>query len=73
MIGIPEDDAVLKDPGVFMERLKASDIITLRNVGIDEGFIKKGDIRTYPFADITDWLILTKRARITPDDAYLLV
>lgn len=35
--------------------------------------IKKGDVRTYPFEDITDWLILTKQARITPDDAYLLV
>lgn len=35
--------------------------------------IKKGDVRTYPFTDITDWIVMTKRARITPDDAYLLV
>ncbi len=34
--------------------------------------IKPGDVRTYPFSDITDWLILTKEARITPDDVYLL-
>ena len=34
--------------------------------------IKAGDTGTYPFSDITDWLIFTKENRITPDDAYLL-
>lgn len=34
--------------------------------------IKEGDIGTYPFSDITDWMVFTKECRITPDDAYLL-
>ena len=34
--------------------------------------IKQGDIGTYPFSDITDWLVFTKECRISPDDAYLL-
>jgi len=34
--------------------------------------IKTGDTGTYPFSDITDWLIFTKECRISPDDAYLL-
>lgn len=34
--------------------------------------IKSGDLGTYPFSDITDWLIFTKEGRVTPDDAYLL-
>lgn len=34
--------------------------------------IKEGDIREFPFSDITDWLIFTKECRISPDDAYLL-
>ena len=34
--------------------------------------IKEGDTGTYPFSDITDWIIFTKECRITPDDAYLL-
>ena len=34
--------------------------------------IKEGDIGTYPFSDITDWLIFTKECRVSPDDAYLL-
>ena len=34
--------------------------------------MKEGDIGTFTYEDITDWLIFTKEARITPDDAYLL-
>lgn len=34
--------------------------------------IKQGDTGTYPFSDITDWLVFTKECRISPDDAYLL-
>ena len=34
--------------------------------------IKEGDIGSYPFSDITDWIIFTKKCRITPDDVYLL-
>ena len=34
--------------------------------------IKEGDVGTYPFTDITDWIVFTKKNRITPDDAYLL-
>lgn len=34
--------------------------------------IKTGDTRSFPFTDITDWLIFTPNCRITPDDAYLL-
>ena len=34
--------------------------------------IKEGDIGTYPFSEITDWMVFTKECRITPDDAYLL-
>ncbi len=34
--------------------------------------IKEGDIGTYPFSDITDWLVFTKEKRISPDEAYLL-
>ena len=34
--------------------------------------MKKGDTGTYPFSDITDWLIFTKENRVSPDDAYLL-
>lgn len=34
--------------------------------------IKKGDIRTYSYDAITDWLILTPQRRLTPDDAYML-
>ena len=35
--------------------------------------IKTGDTGTYPFSDITDWLIYTKDGNITPDDAYRLI
>lgn len=35
--------------------------------------IKEGDTGTYPFSDITDWLIYTKDGNITPDDAYRLI
>ena len=34
--------------------------------------IKAGDVRTYPYSDITDWFIFTKKCRISPDDIYLL-
>jgi len=34
--------------------------------------MKKGDIGTYPFEDITDWMIFTKECTITPDDVYKL-
>ncbi len=34
--------------------------------------MKQGDTGTYPFSDITDWLIFTKENRVSPDDAYLL-
>ena len=34
--------------------------------------LKEGDTGTYPFTDITDWIVFTKEKRITPDDAYLL-
>ena len=34
--------------------------------------IKEGDTGTYPFSDITDWIIFTKERQVTPDDAYLL-
>ena len=33
---------------------------------------KTGDTGTFPFSEITDWLIFSKERRITPDDAYLL-
>ena len=33
---------------------------------------KEGDTGTFPFSEITDWLIFTKERRVTPDDAYLL-
>lgn len=32
----------------------------------------EGDMGTYPYADITDWLIFTEKNRISPDDIYLL-
>jgi hypothetical protein len=34
--------------------------------------IKKGDVRTYSFDQITDWSVYTKEKCIGPDDAYLL-
>ncbi|MBP5732650.1 MAG: hypothetical protein J6W66_02320 [Lachnospiraceae bacterium] len=34
--------------------------------------IKEGDVGTYSFDDVTDWLVFTKERRISPDDAYLL-
>ena len=34
--------------------------------------IKAGDVMTYPYSDITDWFIFTKKCRISPDDVYLL-
>lgn len=34
--------------------------------------IKEGDIRTYPFKDITDWEIFSQGNCITPDDVYRL-
>ena len=34
--------------------------------------IKAGDVRTYPYSDITDWFIFTKECRISPDDVYML-
>lgn len=34
--------------------------------------MKPGDVGTYPFSDVTDWLIFTKERRITTDDAYML-
>lgn len=33
---------------------------------------KEGDTGTFPFSEITDWMIFTKEHRVTPDDAYLL-
>ena len=44
---------------------------------INKGFMilvgfKEGDTGTFPFSEITDWLIFTKERRVTPDDAYLL-
>ncbi len=32
----------------------------------------EGAIGTYPYTDITDWLIFTEKDRISPDDIYLL-
>ena len=32
----------------------------------------EGDMGTYPYEDITDWLIFTEENRISPDDIYLL-
>ncbi len=32
----------------------------------------EGDMGTYPYKDITDWLIFTEENRISPDDIYLL-
>jgi len=34
--------------------------------------IKEGETGVYPFSDITDWLIFTKKCRVSPDDVYLL-
>ena len=34
--------------------------------------IKEGDIGTYPFSKVTDWIIFTKEFRVTPDDVYML-
>jgi uncharacterized protein YegJ (DUF2314 family) len=34
--------------------------------------IKKGDTKSFDLKDITDWMVLTRDKRITPDDAYLL-
>ncbi len=34
--------------------------------------MKEGDVGTYSFDDVTDWLVFTKECRISPDDAYLL-
>ena len=34
--------------------------------------LKMGDVGTYSFSDITDWILFTKDYRITPDDVYLL-
>ena len=34
--------------------------------------LKKGDVGTYSFDEITDWILFTKEYRIIPDDAYLL-
>ncbi len=31
-----------------------------------------GDVGTYPYEDITDWMIFTEKNRISPDDIYLL-
>lgn len=31
-----------------------------------------GDVGTYPYGDITDWIVFTEEGRITPDDVYLL-
>lgn len=32
----------------------------------------EGDMGTYPYEDITDWIIFTEKNRISPDDIYLL-
>lgn len=32
----------------------------------------EGDMGTYPYEDVTDWLIFTENNRISPDDIYLL-
>jgi len=34
--------------------------------------IKTGDVGTYSFEEITDWIIYTKTGHITPDDVYLM-
>ena len=34
--------------------------------------IKAGDIGTYPYEDITDWLIFTEEGRISSDEVYLM-
>ena len=63
MIVIPKDQSVIDDPNGFLDNLAASEHID----------IKAGDTGTYPFSDITDWLIYTKDGNITPDDAYRLI
>ena len=32
----------------------------------------EGDEGTYPYTDITDWIVFTEKNRISPDDIYLL-
>lgn len=32
----------------------------------------EGDEGTYPYTDITDWIVFTEKDRISPDDIYLL-
>lgn len=32
----------------------------------------EGDMGTYPYSDITDWVVFTEKERISPDDIYLL-
>lgn len=34
--------------------------------------MKEGDVGTYLFEDITDWIVFTQKCRVTPDDVYLL-
>lgn len=31
-----------------------------------------GDVGTYPYEDITDWIVFAEEGRITPDDVYLM-
>lgn len=34
--------------------------------------IKTGDIGTYPYDMVTDWVVYTPQGRITPDDVYIM-
>lgn len=35
--------------------------------------LHQGDVCTYPESDLTDWLVMTKEERYTPDDVYQMI
>ena len=34
--------------------------------------LHEGAVMTFPYGQITDWIIFTPEGRVTPDDVYLL-
>lgn len=80
-IGLTVDEEYWDDddkPGrehIWFELKEINDDCVVAELTQDPYYVsgmKKGDIGTYPFEDITDWMIFTKECTITPDDVYKL-
>lgn len=60
---------------IWFELKEAKDGMLTAELTQEPYYIKdlhEGDVRTYPESALTDWLVMTREERYTPDDAYRL-